>query len=120
MKTSFNKKKLIQNYIIWTKNVADFFLGEKRLFETNLHRISLVKFLQMDFLSKLDGTNLYEISLVILVSSSLLLNCHFDNPFETHESISNSTLYFPFFRIIYRSNKDAPTTVYDLIDFGHS
>ena len=51
-----------------------------------------MKFLQMDFLSKLDGTNLYEISLVILVSSSLLLKCHFDIPFETHESISNSTL----------------------------
>ena len=80
IKTSFNKKKLIQNYIIWTKNVADLFFGEKRLFETNLHRISLVKFLQMDFLSKLDGTNLYEISLVILVSSSLLLNCHCNNP----------------------------------------
>ena len=50
----------------------------------------------MDCLSKLDGTNLYEISLIILVSSSLLLICHFNNPlivnklvlfFETHESI---------------------------------
>ena len=79
-----------------------------------------MKFLQMDFLSKLDGTNLYEISLVILVSSSLLLKCHFDIPFETHESISNSTPYFPFFRIICRSIKDAPTTVYDLIGFGHT
>ena len=112
-----------------TKNDATFFVGEKILLDKNLQRIFLVKFLQMDFLSKLDGTNLNGISLIILVSSSLLLNCHFNNPlivdklvlfFETHESISNSTPYFPFFRIICRSIKDAPTTVYDLIGFGHT
>ena len=50
------------------------------MLDTNLQRIFLVKFLQMDFLSKLDRTNLNGISLIILVSSSLLLNCHFNNP----------------------------------------
>ena len=87
------------------------------------------KFLDSDFPYKLDGTNLHRISLIILVSSSLLLNCHFNNPlivnklvlfFETHESISNSTLYITFFKIICSSIKDTPTTAYDLIDFGHT
>ena len=49
----------------------------------------------------MDGTTLNWISLIILVSSSLLLNCHFSNPLIVNifESISNSTLCISFFII---------------------
>ena len=48
----------------------------------------------------MDGTTLNWISLIILVSS-LLLNCHFSNPLIVNifESISNSTLCISFFII---------------------
>ena len=51
------------------------------------------------FLYKSDGTNINWIPLIILVSSSLLLNCHFNNPLIVNkfESISNSTLCISFF-----------------------